>query len=199
MQISCQPSVYSVVSSMSKSQFFIPSLFLSLSLSLLCSPLLSINSCSTVDAVTTFWAQRRPWAWHMNSEKCCNYNRDTAGLNFSFLSFFLFFSTSIVACATCNIFGKRFRKIKPLPVNETHNSCGANRSCLLQIFLMVFYVPALLQPVGKNNFFDGTMTHFKPKNIACDAAVPLGKGLRAWLYVTSWILRCHCGKGLGMT
>ena len=31
----------------------------------------------------------------------------------------------------------------------------------------------------KYDLFDGTMTHFKPKNIACDAAVPLGEGLRA--------------------
>ena len=69
---------------------------------------------------------------YMNSEKCCSYNRDTTGLNFSSLSFFFFFffSTSIVTCTTCNIFGKRFRKIKPLPVNENHNSCRANRICL---------------------------------------------------------------------
>ena len=66
VQISCQPSVYSVVSSMSKS---LSLLSFSLSLSLLCPPLLSINSCSTVDAVTTFWAQHRPWAWHIWIQK----------------------------------------------------------------------------------------------------------------------------------
>ena len=131
MQISCQPSVYSVVSSMSKSLFL---LSFSLSLSLSLSPLFSF-----VKYQQLFNCRRRHnilgptqalSLTYMNSEKCCSYNRDTTGLNFSSLSFFFLFSTSIVACTTCNIFGKRFRKIKPLPVNETHNSCGANRICL---------------------------------------------------------------------
>ena len=30
--------------------------------------------------------------------------------------------TFSVACTTCKIFGKWFRKGKPLPANETHNS-----------------------------------------------------------------------------
>ena len=129
VQISCQPSVYSVVSSMSKSLSLLSSL--SLSLSLLCSPLLSINSLFNCRRRHNILGPTQALRLtYLNSEKCCSYNRDTTGLKFSSLSFFFFFSTSIVSCTTCNIFGKRFRKIKPLPVNETHNSCGANRICL---------------------------------------------------------------------
>ena len=42
-------------------------------------------------------------------------------------------------------------------------------------FLDGFLCPIIAAAHRKYNLLNGTMTHFEPKNIVCDAAVPLGE------------------------
>ena len=75
-------------------------------------------------------------------------------------------------------------RLNHLFCTPAYGAADFDKSCLLLKTLRhcnIFCAMWLMFPYlhRKYNVFDGTMTHFKPTNIACDAAVPLGEGLRA--------------------
>ena len=97
---------------------------------------------------------------------------------------------------------RRFLIVVNVHVYKVHAYTRMLKSCLNYLFCSPaygFYVPALLRPHRKYNLFEVQWHILNPKILYVMLRCHWGKGLRAWLYVTSWILRCHWGKGLGMT